>query len=164
MVYRFGPLTEDALSRTVSLSRKALEGSLARLIETGQVVRVDGDAGPVLSAPALVRPVGTPAGWEAAVFDHFQALATTVTAKLRGGTDGAKQVDLIGGSTYTLEVWSGHPLEAEAVSQLGTLRERLSELRARVAAHNQSVQMPERRRQVVVYFGQNVIDSEEESG
>jgi hypothetical protein len=163
MVYRFGPLTRSALSRTVSLSHDVLEGSLARLIATGQVVRADRDADAVLSAPALVRPVGTSAGWEAAVFDHYQALVTTVSAKLRAGTEGATSADLVGGSTYTLEVWEGHPLEIEALSQLGKLREQLSNLRARVAAHNQGVTMPERKKRVIVYFGQNVIESEEEA-
>lgn len=163
IVYRFGPLTPSELSRTVSLSPAALQGAIGRLTATGQLVRAGVDAHAALSAPALVRPLGTPAGWEAAVFDHYQALVNTVSAKLRAGREGAKGADLVGGSTYTLEVWPGHPLEAEALSQLAVLRKQLSDLRTRVAAHNQSTQMPEQSTRVIVYFGQNVIECEEES-
>ena len=71
-----------------------------------------------------------PIGWEAAVFDHFQAVVATICQKL--DTKGRKPTteDEVGGSTYTLEIWPGHPLESEARSQLRRFREGTSELRA----------------------------------
>jgi hypothetical protein len=166
IVYRFGPLDRAGVRRAVNVPDSVLEPSVARLVSSGQVVQLETDIGKLLRAPDLVRPIGTPAGWEAAVFDHFQALVGTICAKLRLDPDGPARGDVIGGSTYTFEVWRGHPHEHEAMGELAALRQRLSALRTKIAAANEGRPIPERRVQVVVYCGQNVIEvgDEEESG
>jgi hypothetical protein len=161
MVYRFGPLTQEALSARVTLDTTLLESSLGRLLGSGQIVRLDNPEGSALAAPALVHPVGKEAGWEAAVFDHYHALVATVLARLDAGAQTPGRADVVGGSTYTLEVWPGHPLEGEAIGQLTELRTRFSDLRARIAAFNRTAQMPAEPTRVVVYFGQNVIENGE---
>ena len=80
---------------------------------------------------------------------------------LATGTRKAAPEDHIGGSTYTLEVWTGHPLEDEALGELRAFRARVSALRSRVAAHNASAPMPDQRTRVVVYGGQCVVNYEE---
>jgi hypothetical protein len=165
IVYRFGPIDRAGLRRAVNVPDAALESALSRLVSSGQVAELETDHGKLLRAPDLVRPIGTPAGWEAAVFDHFQALVGTICAKLRLDAAGPSRADVIGGSTYTLEVWQGHPLENEALGELAALRQRLSALRTKIAAANVGRPVPERRSQVIVYCGQNVIEvgDEEES-
>ena len=53
----------------------------------------------------------------------------------------------------------------EALGALAALRQRLSALRTKIAAANVGRPVPERRSQVIVYCGQNVIEvgDEEES-
>ena len=68
----------------------------------------------------------------------------------------------IGGSTYSVEVWPGHPLHDEAVGLLQTLRDRAAALRAQVDALNATLKRPaEGVRRVVTYVGQNVIEAPE---
>jgi hypothetical protein len=67
----------------------------------------------------------------------------------------------VGGSTYTLEVWEGHPLQDEAMGELRAFRERVSALRTRIVAHNERTTVPDERIRVVVYGGQCVILPEE---
>src|SRR5262249_27718918 len=116
-VYRHGAITRDTLASHVALPAKELDASLCRLVEAGHVTRSENDGVETFSAGGFVLPMGSTFGWEAAVFDHFQALVTTVLAKLRMDA-GASAADLVGGSTYTLEVWEGHPLQDEAMGEL----------------------------------------------
>jgi hypothetical protein len=107
MVYRLGPIDAAGLCRASSRSSDVLDASLARLLSSGQVVEIETKLGMMFRAPDLVRPIGGAAGWEAAVFDHYQALVGTICSKLRGDSDGPSRSDIVGGSTYTLEVWPG---------------------------------------------------------
>jgi hypothetical protein len=158
MVFRLGPIDAAGLCRASSFPRAVLDASLSRLVASGQIVEIEMDAGKMLRAPDLVRLIGTAAGWEAAVFDHYQALVGTICAKLRADADGPSRSDVVGGSTYTLEVWPGHPYEDEALGELAHLRQRLSALRAKIAESNEKGPIPEPRNQVVIYVGQNVIE------
>jgi hypothetical protein len=162
VVYRVGPVTREALAQHVILPSAELDAALKRLVEAGNVARIDKDGVATFHADGFVLPIGTSLGWEAAVFDHFQALVTTVCAKL-GADAGAAANDRIGGSTYSLEIWDGHPLEDEVLGELQAFRGRLSKLRERVASHNAAVTMPNSRSRVVIYGGQCVIDLEEDA-
>ena len=68
--------------------------------------------------------------------------------------------DETGGSTYTLDVFDGHPLEAEVRGTLARLRRELGELWDRVEAENTKSGLPPRFRQVVVYAGQSSREEE----
>ncbi|HWP08465.1 MAG TPA: hypothetical protein VNN72_22135, partial [Polyangiaceae bacterium] len=65
--------------------------------------------------------------------------------------------DRIGGSTYTLDVWSGHPHAEEAFETLRSLRHRLGELREKVETYNLDHPVPEDYTQVLLYVGQCLI-------
>ncbi|HOU94121.1 MAG TPA: hypothetical protein PLU22_23885, partial [Polyangiaceae bacterium] len=110
-----------------------------------------------------VIPLGDPLGWEAAVFDHYQAMVTSICAKLRTGRTGASPDDWIGGSTFHFDVWPGHPLFEEVVGSLRAARARASELRRRVDAHN-DLHPPDERTalRVTTYVGQTVVGGEAE--
>jgi hypothetical protein len=161
IVYRAGPLDRSKLGEHVSLPARKLDASLSRLVESGRLVTDDGNAASVYRAPAFVIPMGESQGWEAAIFDHFQAVVNTICQKVRQDPGSVSRTDAIGGSTYTLEVWDGHPLEEEALGELVRFRERMSDLRRRIAAHNAKGPMPIQRTRVVTYAGQYIIENEE---
>jgi hypothetical protein len=129
---------------------------IARLLAAGRVRR---DAEGRLAAEEFVVPLGSSVGWEAAVFDHIQAVVQTVCQRLRQTSFGPAP-DTVGGSTYTFDIWPGHPLETEVLGQLAKAREAHGELRRRVEAHNAQVGLPPSYRQVVSYVGQCVLERE----
>ena len=105
---------------------------------------------------------GTPAGWEAAVFDHYQAVVTAICAKLQRGTTAAAD-DAIGGSTYRFNVWKGHPHYDEAIGLLGRLRTEAMSLREKVTDYNKEHATPEGAAvRVLSYMGQTVLTQEHE--
>jgi hypothetical protein len=110
----------------------------------------------------LVLPLGSAVGWEAAVFDHFKAVVNTVTSRLRIDRNRPALADRVGGSTYTLEVWPGHPHEAQAFETLRSLRSQLGALRDQVERYNEAHPPPERHTQVLMYVGQCSIERGED--
>jgi hypothetical protein len=160
-VYRAPGAEAEALIRALPLSQTALHAALGRLVESGKIRRISQGGKDHYEADGFVVPLGAPVGWEAAVFDHFQAVVGTILARLRGDSATATGEDRVGGSTYTFEVWPGHPHEEEVMTELGTSRARLTLLRERVAAFNERTKLPRERLRVVVYGGQNVFLTEE---
>jgi hypothetical protein len=158
LAYREGPLADDELAARLGRTPEDVGPVLERLLLDGRVQRrKDGR----LVALDCVVPLGATAGWEAAVFDHVQAVVQTICQRLRQstGAEGAHASDApIGGSTYSFDVWAGHPLEADVKRTLGELRERLGELRRRVDDHNRSAGLPAAYQQVVTYLGQCILD------
>ena len=159
LVLHEGPLSEGKLARRVARSVAELASTLSALCADGRVERrPDG----LLVAQHLVIPLSAPSGWEAAVFDHFQAVVQTIVQRIeRRVVDPAAPV---GGSTYRFDIWPGHPLEARVQSQLGEIRERLTTLRSEVSEHNQSAGLPAQYRQVALYVGQCQLDREADAG
>jgi hypothetical protein len=158
LMFREAPLTAAETALKAQADVAEIEASLARLVAAGRVERVQADptAEPRYRAPQLVIPLGAPVGWEAAVFDHFKALVTTVLARLREDRTAALE-DQIGGSTYTIDVWDGHPLANEVYGALARTRASLSELRERVVQFNPEGNLPEAHTRVVIYVGQSLI-------
>ncbi len=155
VIYRLGPLSKKALLGLGARDETSVGASLSRLIGEGRV-RVERVAdGEIYSAGEFYVAPDAEHGWEAAVFDHFQALVQTICARLRGD---APHPEATGGSTYTLDVWPGHPLRDEALGTLARLRTSLGELRTRIEAHNASAGPTEEYEAVVVYAGQCVIE------
>src|SRR6185503_10511024 len=103
-------------------------------------------------------PYGDPAGWEAAVLDHYQAVVTAICAKLASGLTRASADDTIGGSTFHLDIWSGHPLEREALGLLASFRRQAVALREAIERHNASHVRPAdaAEERVVTYVGQSL--------
>jgi hypothetical protein len=173
LIYREGPRTLREIARLMQSEPAQIEPSLERLLAVGRIERIEQADETRYLARALVIPLGAPAGWEGAVFDHFKALVTTVLGRLRENRPSALE-DRVGGSTYTIDVWDGHPLADEVYSTLSRLRSGLSEMRTRVVEFNaaQSLSepqlaetqlnsepqgLPEPHSRVVIYVGQSVI-------
>jgi hypothetical protein len=162
-MYREGPLAAPAIAARSQRDPAEIDAALARLLASGRIERLEHNGAVLYRASALLIPLGAPTGWEAAVFDHFKALVTTVLSRLRENRSAALE-DQVGGSTYTIDVWDGHPLGEEVVGALGRMRAALSELRARVVEHNASRPLPEQHTRVVIYVGQSVIQEGGEGG
>ncbi len=152
-VYRLGPISLPSLKDRIPSG--GVERALTRLMAQGKVQRLE-QAEVVYQAQEFSLPQGAVQGWEAAVFDHIQAMVRTVTARLQGRSP----VGTTGGSTYSFEVWPGHPLEQEVLQQLEDFRARTSDLRSRVREYNQRTAKPAQTQEVTVYGGQLVVDSQ----
>jgi hypothetical protein len=150
-VYRNGPALLTELVAITRLAESSVELALATLTADGRVER---DADDRYSSQRLEVPVGFAHGWEAAIFDHFQALVGAVCAKLSTGEDRSDERDHTGGATFHLDLWPGHPLEAEALGTLARLRSQMEDLRARIDAVSaeRSIKPSER---LIVYVGQH---------
>jgi hypothetical protein len=157
IVYRNGPLDRDALVTRVGGDGEELDAALERLTRAGRVQREAPDGRPRYSAREFYIPLGSPVGWEASVFDHFQAMVQTVCARLSvDGEQSEATPGQTGGSTYTLDVWPGHPFEEEARATLTRVRTALGELRSRIEAHNAARGVPATHDKVIFYCGQSV--------
>jgi hypothetical protein len=155
LIYREGPLTETRLQELLKRSAAATSELMQRLLADGRVQRqTDGQ----LVARDFVVPLGATAGWEAAVFDHLQAVVQTVCQRLRQTSFDAEVGPVVGGSTYSFDIWPGHPLENAVKAQLSEIRKQLGALRQQVEQHNQAQGVPPQYQQVVTYAGQCFIE------
>lgn len=153
LIYRKGPLSEQRLQELLRRSADKTRELVARLLADGRVERnADGS----LDARHFVVPLDAPHGWEAAVFDHVQAVVQTICQRLRQASGG--QSAPVGGSTYSFDVWPGHPLEQTAKQQLTEVRERLGALRQQVDDYNRAQGLPRDYEQVVTYVGQCLLE------
>lgn len=153
-----GPLSAVAVTAVTALSENVVEDALGKLVTRG-LLRVVGEGEPrQYTSDGCALPYDDPKGWEAAVFDHYQAMVGALCAKLELGTKGANLHDVIGGSTFGFEVWPGHPHYDEVRGLLATFRRTCGELRERVATHNKNTTPPATTERVVTYFGQNVLN------
>lgn len=157
-VHRFGPAPEGELARLVTVSGEELRAALERLLNEGRIEVLEEGGERSYRSGRCVIPVGAPAGWEASVFDHFQAVVTAIVSKVRQGRLAARHDDAVGGSTYTYDVWRGHPHRDEVLGFLRDVRAKAVALRLKVEAYNEEAgpgaAEPER---VIAYVGQAVL-------
>jgi len=163
LVRREGPISLSALLGRASVRDADLEAALARLEKDGRVERITEDGETRFLARSLVIPLGARSGWEGAVYDHFHAMVKTIIGKLRQDAEGAHADDRIGGSTYSFEVWEGHPLREEVLGQLAAMRAKTGALRRAVDDYNAARTRPRTCERVTVYLGQCLIIEEEMS-
>jgi hypothetical protein len=157
LIYREGPFTAADIARRAMMGIDELCPILERLQSDGRVERTERDGAWLYQATTLLVPLGAPAGWEAAVFDQFKAMVTTMICRMRAPPVTSKLSDPVGGSTYTIDVWPGHPLADEVVGTLGRYRAALSDLRKRVRKLNDAHGVPDAHTRVVIYMGQCLI-------
>jgi hypothetical protein len=160
LIRREGPVSKSALVERTGLSDAAVNSATQRLLSDERVEETATDGMPAYRARPMIIPLGARAGWEAAVYDHFQALVKTIVCKLHGDGDAAKSDDRVGGSTYTFEVWAGHPYAERVYEQLARFRKETSSLRQEVDEHNARVGRPSKYDRVTAYMGQCVIEEE----
>jgi hypothetical protein len=161
-VHRLAPASAAQVAEALSMDPALVERALAALESDGRARRSAADPA-LFESDGCVLPVGSPIGWEVAVFDHFQAMVMALCAKLNSGQRRAGASDLIGGSTFSYDTWPGHPLHAEATGFLARFRSEGAALRQRIAEYNQAhAAAGDDEQRVVVYAGQLVLSSETE--
>lgn len=165
-VYRDGPLTRPGLLERLRLSPEEVDTALASLLAEGRVRIATsrstppghssaGDA-PTYRAEHCLIPLEQTAGWEAAVLDHFQAMVGAVCAKLALITSPKGPSPHVGGSTYSFDVWPGHPHYDQVVHLLERSRSDVGAIWESVRTHNSNNEKPATHERVTFYFGQNV--------
>jgi hypothetical protein len=160
LLHQSGPRSAEELGRELNLSSESVEQSLTMLLAQGRCRR-EGDH---FRADQCVILYGDELGWEAALFDHFQAMVTAIGSKVTQGKNRAALGETTGGSTYHFDLYRGHPKEREVLELLGSVRERASLLRAEVeragvpenTSGASAAETPESYR-VVFYVGQNAV-------
>lgn len=157
---RYAPITCAELARVIPLDQERVETALATLVSDGRVI-VQSDGGtPRYSCESCVIPYGSSEGWEAAVFDHFQAMVTALCTKVRKGKTLATRSDWVGGSTYTFEIWPGHPYRDKVLGILADSRERIGNLRKLVDDYNHDHLLDATQTErVIAYLGQAMVES-----
>lgn len=161
VVYHHGPLSLAELAAKLASD----EGSVRRAVELaladGRLSAKDTEHWSDLRAAELLIAIDAETGWEAAVFDHFQALVSAVGAKLQGAGPRSALHDVVGGTTLTFDVSEHHPLYPEVLGLLARVRGDLNAVWKRVCDYNAEHPLAEDDRvRVRFYFGQNVIGSE----
>ncbi len=163
-IARHSRLSRSHLLELVCLEDAQLDLGLRSLLADGRVRETRDGAERIYSSEQCVISMGTTSGWEASVFDHYQAMVTAICAKLAQGATRSSQGESIGGSTFGFDIWPDHPMRGEVLGFLQSTRERASELRERVDRYNAGAVTPEEGRQrVIQYFGQTVIESDDAS-
>jgi DNA-binding MarR family transcriptional regulator len=151
LIYREGPLSSEQLEQKARVASAPLAAALERLTREQRIER-DPETHCYRSSRLILMLDGE-AGWEASMFDHFQAVVRTLCARLRGEGPAAST----GGSTYSFDVWPGHPLEAQVKNTLQRLRDELGALWEQVEAHNRAGTLPDEYEQITVYAGQSAL-------
>lgn len=159
-VYREGPLTEARLSQLLPLSKVALDAALARLRQENRVRLEERSDGTYFTTEQCLIPLGEAAGWEAAVIDHHRAVLTALAVKVVSGKHVAAAADEIGGTTWSFDLWPGHPKEQEVRKLLASLRGAVVPLWNEVAEYNRE-HRPAETYKVTVYCGQYLTMNEE---
>jgi len=154
-------LSRPDLAVFLGADEQAVAAAVQRLLADGHISEsADGK----LSAETFLVPVGAERGWEAAVFDHFSAMAGAIASKLRRGTPRSQQEDVVGGATLTFEIFDNHPSKDEVVGLLRQVRHDVNQLWQRVNAENESFpDEQEGKFKVTFYFGQNVLGADGEA-
>lgn len=161
-IHRFGPLSLSAVNDVVPADGAATADALERLVQQGKVIREESAGVVRYRAEHCLIGLNEPAGWEAAVFDHYQAVVTAIGAKLALGKRRATESDAVGGSTYHYDVWPGHPHYERARGHLAVLRATSVSLREQIEAYNKEHGLPpeDQVHRVVAYVGQSVREPE----
>ena len=160
-VYRGSPLAKSKLAEVLPLPEAALEAAIARLVREERIRVEQRPDGEYCTTDQCLIPVGEAAGWEAAVIDHHRAVLSALAAKLVSGKHVAAAADEVGGTTWSFDLWPGHPREQEVRQLLASLRQKVVPLWNEVAEYNRE-HRPAHTYRVTVYCGQYVVTDAEE--
>jgi hypothetical protein len=158
-VYRMGPAKLNDLCAALNLDPSSAKRLLDELISDGRVqveLNSPDQVEPRYRATRLIMPLENRGGWATAIFDHYHAVIQTILSRLKGDDPEVPYPGKTGGSTWTFDVWPGHPFEEEVVGLLTELRGRVISLQERVFAHNAAEGRPAQHGRVTFYLGQSV--------
>lgn len=159
-LYRDGPMTSAELAQRLETDEASCHAWLGRLRDAGRLEETT-----VGRQPTRYRATGyhiepdEPAGYEAALWDHFQAVVRAICMKVRLGATQASMRDLIGGTTFSFDLPVDDPLYAEISGFLAETRQRMESWLRR---HGELQPRPgARHARVTIYTGQMVEETDE---
>ena len=165
-IYRQGPVNLSQLATQLRQTEESLHAIIDRLLSEGklnstQLADDEGLESVYYQAQTCLVPIGDKQGWEAAVYDHFQAMAKAVANKLNQYGAGSNYKDHIGGATLSFDLYPGHPQETEVLSLLNRYRQEINVLWDKVVASNKILRDQQQSPssapfKVTFYMGQNV--------
>jgi hypothetical protein len=161
IVFREDPVTAERVAELIALPMSDVQAALDALVAEGRIERVESAGRCEYRSRELVLGLENPAGWEASVLDHYSAMVRTIGKKL-SLDQRASAADEVGGSTYHFTLYRGHPMQEDVLGELRRFRERCSALRARVDQHNKEHGLPANTLNVSAYFGQCVVENEDD--
>lgn len=166
LIYRNGPIKLTDLQTKARLDEAELDALLTALTTEGRICSAEEDGELVYQCDRFIVPLGSPIGWEAAVFDHYQALVAAIQASLRRDDESDNDAIAVGGSTYSFDIWKNHPHEDDVRQLLTTIRETVAKLRTDVFDYNGKAQKPAEFVRVTFYAGQSAksIERDAENG
>jgi hypothetical protein len=152
--------TLEALADHLDVDIEVMSKALRSLVEDGRLRRDDDG---LLVAANVHIPVGASDGWEAAVLDHYRAVATAIAHKASQAPQSARN-DEVGGTTLSFSVYDGHPFDAPVRELLRTVRGSVHELWGKVSEYNKAHPVPDDATRVLFYCGQLIDDGETDEG
>jgi hypothetical protein len=154
-IYREGPVGRGQLAEFAASNPERVDEALAKLAALAKIT-IEGEGEQRrYGAERLEVLLDAEVGWEAAVFDHYSALVRTICQRLV--QNGRSSPARAGGSTFTLDVWEGHPFADEAHGVLARFRTIHTELFERIERYNGEHGRPAEYEQVVIYLGQHCV-------
>lgn len=160
-IHQQGTSTRQSLASAAVMPEQQLDSALDRLVQSGRVTREEHNGSQTYRCDECTISYGDTVGWEAAVFDHYQAVLTAIANKVRKGAARAMPDEAIGGSTYHFDLHRGHPLEERVLGLLKSVREQASALRKDVNEYNHTqTNTSDDNYRVVFYAGQNMLKDE----
>lgn len=159
VIYCEGPVKLSTLREFTASNPELLDATLARLLQWNRIEALHNPPGDVqYRAVRFEVFAGSEAGWEAAIYDHYQALVRTVCQRITQGACAADDPSKVrGGSTFTFDVWPGHPMEREVYASLPNFRAQYTNLYDRIEAYNAEHGRPEEYTRVTLYSGQSMV-------
>ena len=159
-IYRSAGASLDQLAAELAIDPQLAQRGIAQLLGEQRITLVQGSAPPRYRASTFLIPLGAEHGWEAAVCDHFTAMASAIALKLAGAPR-STAADCVGGATYAFDIHDRHPARERVLALLGEERQRISALWDEVRQHNESHPVDEgSKSRVTFYFGQSVIEAD----
>lgn len=158
-IYRSPGINEEELMSLLGLDRSTLSAVLGDLGSQAHIEKAEDESGGYV-ARTLTVPVDSSCGWEAAVWDHFQAVVTAIGIKLQRGAPKSEADDIVGGATLSFDVYPGHPHSERVYGLLKRVRADVNEIWAEVAEYNREHVPPNDKSRVTFYFGQSVVEED----
>lgn len=162
-VYRMGAASTAELTELLRIEEERVQEAIDGLVQDGRLsVRASDDR---YTTHEFRIPVGATSGWEAAVYDHFQAMAKAIAHKLQSVGGRSEFGDRIGGATLSFDLDEDHPLKDEVFGLLERVRADVNDVWNRVVEHAEQHPIdPATHVKVTFYFGQNVEALGDEEG
>jgi hypothetical protein len=153
-IYRQGSAQADDMAQVFCVDQGRIQRALDEMVGDG---RLQGDQEEGYTTQTFLVPVGSAMGWEAAVYDHYQAMAKAVAHKLQTIGARSQHDDRIGGATLSFDIHEDHPQAQEVLGLLERVRAEVNEIWDRVVTAEAENPVPDEKKiKVTFYFGQNV--------